>query len=154
MCTKMSDIVLVTGGFDPIHSGHISYLKEASKLGSKLIVGLNSDEWLARKKGKRFLPFEERATILESIRYVNRVIGFDDSKDDACSAIFKILSTHGSGTKVIFANGGDRIDANTPEYKIYKDTPWVRFAFGVGGNKTNSSSDILNNYVQNINDML
>ena len=150
----MSDIVLVTGGFDPIHSGHISYLKEASKLGSKLIVGLNSDEWLARKKGKRFLPFEERATILESIRYVNRVIGFDDSKDDACSAIFKILSTHGSGTKVIFANGGDRERNNVPEIDTWGSNPQVEFVFGVGGNKTNSSSDILNNYVQNINDML
>ena len=60
----MSNIVLVTGGFDPIHSGHISYLKEASKLGSKLIVGLNSDEWLTRKKGNYFLPFKERKSVL------------------------------------------------------------------------------------------
>ena len=61
----MYKTVLVTGGFDPIHSGHISYLREASKLGKRLIVGLNSDDWLARKKGRAFLPYEERKQIVE-----------------------------------------------------------------------------------------
>ena len=148
----MSNIVLVTGGFDPIHSGHISYLKEASKLGSKLIVGLNSDEWLARKKGNYFLPFKERATILKSIKYVNKVISFDDT-DDTANKVIGLARTFGKG-KVIFANGGDREKNNVPEIDTWGSNPQVEFVFGVGGNKTNSSSDILNNYVQNINDML
>ena len=146
------NIVLVTGGFDPIHSGHISYLKEASKLGSKLIVGLNSDEWLVRKKGNYFLPFKERATILKSIKYVNKVISFDDT-DDTANKLIGLARTFGKG-KVIFANGGDRERNNVPEIDIWGSNPQVEFVFGVGGNKTNSSSDILNNYVQNINDML
>ena len=148
----MSNIVLVTGGFDPIHSGHISYLKEASKLGSKLIVGLNSDEWLTRKKGNYFLPFKERATILKSIKYVNKVISFDDT-DDTANKVIGLARTFGKG-KVIFANGGDREKNNVPEIDTWGSNPQVEFVFGVGGNKTNSSSDILNNYVQNINDML
>ena len=57
--------ILVTGGFDPLHSGHIEYFKAAKNLGHKLIVGLNSDEWLTRKKGRSFLPFEERAAIIK-----------------------------------------------------------------------------------------
>ena len=146
------NIVLVTGGFDPIHSGHISYLKEASKLGSKLIVGLNSDEWLVRKKGNYFLPFKERATILKSIKYVNKVINFDDT-DDTANKLIGLARTFGKG-KVIFANGGDRERNNVPEIDTWGSNPQVEFVFGVGGNKTNSSSDILNNYVQNINDML
>ena len=148
----MSNIVLVTGGFDPIHSGHISYLKEASKLGSKLIVGLNSDEWLTRKKGNYFLPFKERATILKSIKYVNKVISFDDT-DNTANKVIGLARTFGKG-KVIFANGGDREKNNVPEIDTWGSNPQVEFVFGVGGNKTNSSSDILNNYVQNINDML
>ena len=146
------NIVLVTGGFDPIHSGHISYLKEASRLGSKLIVGLNSDEWLVRKKGNYFLPFKERATILKSIKYVNKVISFDDT-DDTANKLIGLARTFGKG-KVIFANGGDRERNNVPEIDTWGSNPQVEFVFGVGGNKTNSSSDILNNYVQNINDML
>ena len=146
------NIVLVTGGFDPIHSGHISYLKEASKLGSKLIVGLNSDEWLVRKKGNYFLPFKERATILKSIKYVNKVISFDDT-DDTANKLIGLARTFGKG-KVIFANGGDRERNIVPEIDTWGSNPQVEFVFGVGGNKTNSSSDILNNYVQNINDML
>ena len=137
----MSNIVLVTGGFDPIHSGHISYLKEASKLGSKLIVGLNSDEWLTRKKGNYFLPFKERATILKSIKYDNKVISFDDTDDTANKAI-GLARTFGKG-KVIFANGGDREKNNVPEIDTWGSNPQVEFVFGVGGNKLNSSSKIL-----------
>lgn len=137
-------IVLVTGGFDPLHSGHIAYFKEARKLGTKLIVGVNSDDWLTRKKGRPFMPFEERVALIKELSCVDKVIGFDDSDDSACQAIFHTLSTHASGTKVIFANGGDRTNTTTPEYKTYGDMPYVDFAFGVGGeNKINSSSWIL-----------
>tara|TARA_B100001057_G_scaffold407823_1_gene421840 strand:+ start:313 stop:744 length:432 start_codon:yes stop_codon:yes gene_type:complete len=143
----MSDIVLVTGGFDPIHSGHIAYLQEASRLGKRLVVGLNSDQWLIRKKGKFFLPFEERKVILDSIRYVDEVMSFNDDDNSANNAIYKLIKQ--STSRITFANGGDRTDKNIPEYKVYGNTPWVYFAFGVGGSdKKNSSSEILNNYVQ------
>ena len=141
----MTTLVLVTGGFDPLHSGHIEYFKAAKKLGNKLIVGVNSDEWLTRKKGRPFMPFNERVSIIKELTVVDKVIGFDDSDDSACQAIFHTLSTN-SG-KVIFANGGDRTNTTTPEYKEWGDHPDVEFAFGVGGtNKMNSSSWILNEW--------
>ena len=74
---KNNSIVLVTGGFDPIHSGHISLFKSASKLGKKLIVGINSDEWLIRKKGSFFQPFNERKIIVENLKMVNKVVSWD-----------------------------------------------------------------------------
>lgn len=137
-------IVLVTGGFDPIHSGHIELFKAARKLGDKLVVGVNSDEWLANKKGRPFMPFDERANIIQHLDMVDQVIGFNDSDGTACHAIFQMLSTHDSNTTIVFANGGDRGNSNTPEYDMYKDTHDVEFAWGVGGNdKKNSSSWIL-----------
>ena len=139
----MKTIVLVTGGFDPLHSGHIDYFKAAKELGDELHVGLNSDEWLTNKKGRPFMPFNERATVIQNLSVVDRVLSFDDSDNSACGAIYKTMATHGD-IKIIFANGGDRTDTTTPEYKIYGDMPRVEFAFGVGGeNKKNSSSWIL-----------
>jgi D-beta-D-heptose 7-phosphate kinase/D-beta-D-heptose 1-phosphate adenosyltransferase len=132
-------IVIVTGGFDPCHSGHIAYFKEARELGHKLIVGVNSDDWLVRKKGRPFMPWSERATIVASMQYVDRVINFDDTDGTAIDAIRKakeIFPNH----KILFANGGDRTKDNIPEM-VFDD---VEFVFGVGGeNKANSSSWIL-----------
>ena len=136
-------VVIVTGGFDPLHSGHIAYFKAAKELGDHLVVGVNSDEWLARKKGRPFMSFAERCAIIKELDCVDEVIGFNDSDDTACGAIFQVLSTVGSQTKVIFANGGDRTKDNIPEM-IYND---VEFVFGVGGtDKKNSSSWILKNW--------
>jgi len=138
-------VVIVTGGFDPLHSGHIEYFKAARELGDHLVVGVNSDAWLERKKGKAFMPFEERCAIIKELDCVNEVIGFNDDDDTACAAIFQVLSTVGSQTKVIFANGGDRTKDNIPEM-IYND---VEFVFGVGGeDKKNSSSWILKEWSQ------
>ncbi len=77
-------VVVVSGGFDPIHSGHIAYFNSARNLGDKLYVALNSDEWLINKKGKFFMPFKERKTILESLSVIDEVISFED--DDFGSA--------------------------------------------------------------------
>lgn len=138
-------VVIVTGGFDPLHSGHIEYFKAAKELGDHLVVGVNSDAWLARKKGKAFMPFEERCAIIKELDCVNEVIGFNDDDDTACAAIFQVLSTVGSQTKVVFANGGDRTKDNIPEM-IYDN---VEFVFGVGGeDKKNSSSWILKEWSQ------
>lgn len=144
----MDKIVLVTGGFDPLHSGHIEYLTAAKRLGYKLVVGLNSDEWLARKKGRSFLPYNERKVIVEALSVVDYVIEFDDSDNSASDAIEKILSD--TFDTVVFANGGDRNNETTPEYLKYKNHPDVEFVFGVGGDrKTNSSSWILNKWQLN-----
>lgn len=140
-------VVLVTGGFDPLHSGHIAYFKQARKLGHRLVVGLNSDDWLTRKKGRPFMPFNERLAIIKELSCVDEVIAFDDSDGTANHAIFLTASKFPSGTKIVFANGGDRTNTTTPEYKLYGNMPWVEFAFGVGGeDKKNSSSWILDDW--------
>lgn len=133
------NIVLVTGGFDPIHSGHISYFNAAKSLGDKLIVGVNSDAWLERKKGQAFMPIHERVQLVENLKMVDGVILFDDSDGSAKEAIRNVKALYPTDT-IIFANGGDRTLANIPEM-TEKD---VIFKFGVGGeNKSNSSSWIL-----------
>lgn len=140
----MNKVVLVTGGFDPLHSGHIEYFKKARELGDHLVVGVNSDDWLTRKKGQPFMPFNERANIIKELSCVDEVIGFSDDDGTACNAIMQILSTKGSSWKLIFANGGDRGDKNVPELNVYGDHNDVEFAWEVGGSdKKNSSSWIL-----------
>ena len=136
-------IVVVSGGFDPIHSGHIDYLKSARKHGDRLIVALNSDDWLINKKNKYFMSFSERKIILENITYVDEVIDFvDDDKGSAINAIQKIKNLY-PDDKIIFANGGDRNKSNIPEMSLED----VEFVFSVGGdNKANSSSWILKNW--------
>ena len=125
--------------FDPLHSGHTAYFRAARELGDKLIVGVNSDTWLVRKKGRPFMPWEERATIVAAIHNVDRVINFDDSDGSAKDAIRKVKEIY-PNHQIIFANGGDRTKDNIPEM-VFDD---VEFVFGVGGgNKANSSSWIL-----------
>lgn len=138
------DAVIVTGGFDPIHSGHIEYFKAARELGSILFVGLNSDEWLARKKGKVFMPIEERKAVIESIRYVGHVFTFNDMDDTANDAIKYVKNYVPKNSTISFANGGDRTVDNIPE--MVEDNKGINFVFGVGGDKRNSSSLILKNW--------
>ena len=140
----METIVLVTGGFDPLHSGHIAYFKAARELGDKLIVGLNSDKWLERKKGRAFMPIRERVNIVKHLRMVDHTVLFDDGDGSAKEAIrnARLLYPH---AKIIFANGGDRSKDNIPEMDSGVDN--VEFVFGVGGeDKKNSSSWILEDY--------
>ena len=136
-------IVVITGGFDPLHSGHIAYINAARQLGDKLLVGINSDNWLIRKKGRYFLPFSERKAILENLRAVDSILTFNDLDNTANEAIAQALLMY-PNCEIIFANGGDRGKDNTPEQTKYQDHPLVSFAFGVGGtDKRNSSSEIL-----------
>jgi cytidyltransferase-like protein len=131
-----------------MHSGHIAFFKAAKELGDELHVGLNSDEWLTRKKSRPFMPYKERATVIENLKMVDKVISFDDTDDTACGAIYRTMATHGD-IKIIFANGGDRTNTTTPEYKTYGDISNVEFTFGVGGeDKKNSSSWILEEWKQ------
>lgn len=135
-------IVLVTGGFDPLHSGHIEFFKHAKTLGDYLIVGLNSDAWLTRKKGRPFMPWQERFAVVSNLSVVDEVIQFNDDDGSAIDAIRKVLLNSLDNAKIIFANGGDRTKENIPEMAI--NDPRVEFVFGIGGeDKRNSSSWIL-----------
>ena len=136
-------IVIATGGFDPIHSGHIAYLNAAKKLGDWLLVGLNSDSWLERKKGRAFMPFLERENILMNIKAVDTVYGIDDRDGSACQLLEWVKEQFPYATEIIFANGGDRTKENIPEMRV----EGVTFVFGVGGeDKANSSSWILEDW--------
>ena len=134
-------IVLVTGGFDPLHSGHIAYINAAKQLGDVLVVGLNSDAWLARKKGQPFMPYSERASVVFALQNVNGIILFDDSDNSSRDAIVRLRKEY-PDAEIIFANGGDRTQDNIPEMDVEDDN--IQFVFGVGGeDKANSSSWIL-----------
>lgn len=135
-------VVLVTGGFDPLHSGHIAYFKEAKKLGDKLVVGVNTDAWLTRKKGRPFMSGGERTTIIQNLSMVDHCILFDDDDNSSIEAIKNVKFMY-PDAHIIFANGGDRTADNIPEM-VFDD---VEFVFSVGGeNKANSSSWILDEW--------
>lgn len=136
-------VVVVSGGFDPLHSGHIAYFQSAKKLGDKLIIALNSDDWLIKKKEKFFMPFTERKIILENIQVVDEVIDFNDDEKGSCIEGLKKISSLYPNDKIIFANGGDRNQENIPEMALDN----IEFVFSVGGDdKKNSSSWILKNF--------
>jgi cytidyltransferase-like protein len=141
---------ILTGGFDPVTPGHIDYFRSASKLVDKLIVCVNSDEWLTRKKGKPFMKQEDRIYILSSIRYIDAVFGIDDIDDKdntSCEAIKKIRHIH-QDDELFFINGGDRTQENIPETNV-ADEYNVHLLFGVGGTeKKYSSSWYLKNWVE------
>lgn len=142
---NIKKIVLCTGGFDPVHSGHIAYLKKAKQLGDMLIVGLNSDEWLERKKGRAFMTWNERLCVVNNLSMVDEVYTFDD-EDGSARHFIQQVRAHYPDAKLIFANGGDRTKENIPEMDIV-DTN-LEFVFGIGGsNKLNSSSDILKRWM-------
>jgi len=135
-------VVAVSGGFDPVHRGHIRYFKEAKRLGNYLIVLLNSDEFLVRKKGKPFMNFEERKEILEAIKYVDEVVKVMD-EDDSVAKTLEMVKPD------IFAKGGDRIKSNLPKSEIdVCQRLGIRMVFGVGGGKIQSSSWLLSKTVK------
>lgn len=131
---KQKPTVMVSGGFDPVHIGHIRMILEASKHGDVLVVA-NSDDWLFRKKGFVFMEFEQRAEILASIKGVVKVSGVNDSDDTVCEAIRRLKPTY-------FANGGDRKKHNTPEQAVCEELG-VEMLWGVGGNNKANSSSVL-----------
>lgn len=141
----MKDLIcLVTGGFDPVHSGHIEYFNAAKKCADFLIVGVNSDEWLINKKKLFLMPWLERSQVISSLKPVDQVLSFDDSDGTAIDAINGCLKL---AKKVIFANGGDRGKDNTPETIAFEKNERVEFIYGVGGkNKMNSSSWLLSDF--------
>jgi cytidyltransferase-like protein len=134
-------IVLCTGGYDPVHSGHLAYFKSARALGDRLIVGLNSDAWLTRKKGRPFMPLHERLALVGNLNMVDEVVVYNDDDGSSSDAIRVVRARH-PDADIVFANGGDRTAVNIPEMDIVDNN--LEFAFGVGGeDKQNSSSWIL-----------
>ena len=132
-------VVVVSGGFDPLHSGHLKLFKEARSLGDRLCVIVNSDDWLSKKKGRPFMPFEERADVIEGLRDVDNVFGGGDDDGSVCRTLEAIKQAY-TGYNLIFCNGGDRTKDNIPEMSVEGYT----FKFGIGGaEKSNSSSWIL-----------
>ena len=152
-------VIILSGGFDPVHKGHMRMFREAANLGHQVIVGLNSDEWLTRKKGKPFMNFYERKEILEGIKYISSVVKFDDRDDTANSLITQVRTTYNGGMfnhtfddvnptgrrdyEIYFANGGDRGKGNTPEMDTCRKLD-VTMLWGIGGGKIQSSSWLIN----------
>ena len=135
-------VVLCTGGFDPLHSGHIEYFRAAKQLGSILVVGVNSDAWLTRKKGRPFMLSKDRVAVIENLRMVDHCILFNDDDDTAIEAIKNAQLLY-PNSQIVFANGGDRNKENIPE----KSVQGIEFAFGIGGSiKLNSSSELLDRW--------
>jgi len=137
-------IVMVSGGFDPVHVGHIRMITESAQWGSVIVV-INSDEWLIRKKGYVFMPWEERAEIIGNIKGVSIVSNVNDADGTVCSA----LRRHKPDA---FANGGDRKKENTPEMKVCEELG-IQMLWGTGGaDKPQSSSWLVNKAMEQMNE--
>lgn len=133
----MSDnlnVIAVSGGFDPVHVGHLRMFEDATKYG-KVVVIANSDDWLMRKKNYIFMPFEERKEIIEAFECVYKVEHVDDSDGTVCEALTRIRPA-------FFANGGDRKSNNVPEVALCNDLG-IKLLWNIGGNKIQSSSDLV-----------
>jgi len=126
--------IAVSGGFDPIHKGHIQMIREAAEYGQVIVI-LNSDEWLIKKKGYKFMSFEERAYIAGSIKGVTIVTSVDDTDGTVCKALKRFKPDY-------FANGGDRYDTNTPEMSVCEELG-IEMLWNIGGGKIQSSSDLV-----------
>ena len=132
--------IVISGGMDPVHIGHVKMIKAAAELG-RVIVVLNSDEWLVRKKGFAFMSFEERKYLLENIKGVSEVSDVDDSDGTVCEALQRLKPN-------MFGNGGDRTSDNTPEKEVCLDIG-IRMVWNLGGKKIQSSSDLVRDFVRN-----
>ena len=132
-------VVAVSGGFDPVHVGHLRLFQEAKSLGDHLVVILNNDHWLRKKKGFVFMPQEERREILLGFSCVNQVLFTSHSSDcsdmSVCSELTQLRPS-------IFANGGDRKADNIPEYVLCEQLG-IQMVFNIGGGKVQSSSEMV-----------
>ena len=160
MDIKKYDIMILSGGFDPVHKGHVRMFKAAKNQARKVIVGINSDEWLIRKKGKGFMNFAERAEIIKAFRFVDEVMRFNDKDDTAIGLLTHVQMLYPE-CSIAFGNGGDRNDKNTPE-KGFCDAYNIDMVWQVGGGKVQSSSNLISKsepqkiplkYVEQLNDI-
>lgn len=131
--------IMVSGGFDPVHAGHIRMIRAAAKYGDVIVVA-NSDRWLNNKKGFVFMNFEQRSEILNSIKGVVLVSHVDDSDGTVCEAIRRLKPDY-------FANGGDRGKHNTPEQNVCEELE-IKMLWSIGGDeKVAASSELVKNVV-------
>jgi len=140
---KKKIVVAVSGGFDPIHVGHVRMFEETKKMGDKLVVILNNDNWLKKNMGFVFMPQQERAEIIKNIKWVDNVVftGHKPNTNDmsVCAELRKLKPN-------IFANGGDRKLDNIPEVPVCEEIG-CKMVFNVGkGGKIQSSSWLLKKY--------
>jgi D-beta-D-heptose 7-phosphate kinase/D-beta-D-heptose 1-phosphate adenosyltransferase len=136
--TKPYDIVVVSGGFDPLHKGHVRLFNEAKKLGHKVICGLNSDKWLVKKNGQVHMNFGERTEIISSFRSVDEVISFNDDDDSAISLLVRVQSLYPE-CSICFVNGGQMEEKNTPESGFCR-AYGIDMLWDVGGGPTPKSN--------------
>ena len=140
----MKKIIILSGGFDPVHIGHVRMFQAAKGLDAMVIVGVNSDAWLSRKKGKPFMPSSERVEILKAFKSIDDVYTFNDDDDTACDLIKKVILKYSGNKnmKIFFGNGGDRTNKTTPELQFCNQNN-IEMIWGVGGGKIQSSSDLI-----------
>lgn len=141
--SKKPITVAISGGFDPPHIGHYRLFKAAKKLGDRLVVILNSDRFLMKKKGYVFMPFKERKEILESCKWIDRVVPCIDNDHTVCKTLAKLKPD-------VFANGGDRRRSNIPEVAVCKKYD-IKMVDGVGGDKAQSSSRLVTKVHRRLN---
>lgn len=151
---KKYKVILISGGFDPVHKGHIECIQNAKKLADEVWIGLNNDSWLHRKKGKSFMKEDERAFIMESLRDVDYVYimnplihGDDTAIDFIDHARRKYINQNGDLPKGVmaFGNGGDRTETTTPENDVC-NSYGIESVWGLG-DKVQSSSWLLEKYL-------
>lgn len=143
MNIKKYDIMILSGGFDPVHKGHVRMFKAAKNMARKVIVGINSDAWLVRKKGKAFMNFAERAEIVNAFKYVDEVMMFSDLDETAIELLTHIQRLY-PNCSIAFGNGGDRTDSNTPE-RGFCNAYNIDMVYQLGGGKVQSSSELVEN---------
>ena len=135
------DVMILSGGFDPVHVGHLRMIQAAAELADTVVVGVNSDEWLKRKKDYVFMPHPERIEIIQGFAGCTRAVGFNDD-DNTASDLLRITREMYPDKTIAFGNGGDRTSENIPETAVAKDTG-IDLVWSVGGGKVQSSSTLV-----------
>ena len=138
---KHYDVLILSGGFDPLHVGHVRMIQHARDLAALVVVGVNSDTWLERIRGQAHMPFEERREVVASIRGVTSAVGFED-EDGTARGLIKMVHTMSPGAKIAFGNGGDRTALNVPEVDLCKELG-VDLVWGLGGERVGASSELV-----------
>lgn len=141
---KKFDIMIVSGGFDPMHRGHVRLFKAAKNMAHKVIIGLNSDRWLVKKKGKVFMSYGEREEILKALQYVDEIMAFDDTDGTAVDLLARVQRLY-PNCLLAFGNGGDRNINNVPERGMC-NAYGIEMIWRLGGGKVQSSSDLTKRY--------
>ena len=135
------DVMILSGGFDPVHVGHLRMIQAAAEMADEVVVGVNSDDWLLRKKGYVFMPHTERTEIIQGFDGCAKAVGFDDDDNTASDLLRAVREMHPDKT-IAFGNGGDRTSDNIPETPAAEEAR-IELVWSVGGGKVQSSSTLV-----------